>query len=123
MDILELKTKLCSFFALKLGLETDKNIFECPLDEDQNEGIGIIINGLPNSNRPNIPTVDLQLLGRYHTLDDALNLANKFKKFLPYHDKEFSILFASGVAVYLTSNKGKKVHAVSVNFKIKCKTL
>ncbi|UDQ98943.1 hypothetical protein AAEX28_02370 [Lentisphaerota bacterium WC36G] len=123
MNILELKTKLCDFFANKLNLEVDKTIFECPLDESVNDGLGLIINGMPSNNRPNISTLDLQLLGRYNTLDDALIISEKFKKFLPHYDTEFSILFATGVAVYPTSNKGKRVYAVSINLKIKCKKI
>ncbi len=118
MSIIELKTKLTTFFAEKLGLTVDETIFQDPLDDDQNNALGLIVESFPTSNRPQIPKIAIQLLGRYIEYDDALELSSKFANFLPHYGSEFNILFTSSAVVYPTSNDGKRVQAVSVNLKV-----
>ncbi len=118
MSIKELKTKLTAFFAEKLGLTVDETIFQNPLDGDQNNALGLIVESFPTSNRPKIDSVNIQLLGRYQEYDNALELSSKFNNFLPYYSSEFNILFTSNAVVYPTTILGKRVQAVSVNLKV-----
>lgn len=115
MTAAEIEQKVTRLVAEKLGLTVDCGIFRGPLPETVCDAIGVMIDSAGAGNEPSLSRFSIQLLGRYKSRDEALNLCAKLDEIFPDWALDYTILKVGSPGIYQTAFKGKKVTGISAN--------
>lgn len=125
MNIVELERALTAFFATKLELTLDSNIFRgaIPIGHD---GLTVRIDSEIRNKAFDAKTYNVQLCGKYSDRDNALVIAAAISNSLPlWGICQNSIMFRSlyprgGVAVWQDADDGKLKYFLSANLIVVC---
>jgi|GEM_PF-2048133 len=120
MDLTEAERDLTDFFADKLSLNVDQNIFRGQIPAGQN-GIAVRIDSILDADRMEPVSCNVQLLAKYPDRDDGLNFVGIIPQIVPCWDVQLdhirikSLFFRGGSAVYEDTDAGIVKTFVSVN--------
>ena len=120
MDLTEAERDLTDFFADKLSLTVDQNIFRGQIPAGQN-GIAVRIDSILDADRMEPVSCNVQLLAKYPDRDDGLTFVGEVPRFIPCWDVELdhirikSLFFRGGNAVYEDTDEGILKTFVSIN--------
>ncbi len=115
MTAADIEQKVTQLVAEKLGLTINKGICRGPLPETVCDAIGVMIDSAGTGNEPSLSRFSIQLLGRYKSRDEALNLCAKLDEIFPDWAPDYTILKVGSPGIYQTAFKGKKVTGISAN--------
>ena len=118
MTAQETEQTLTWIFASAFSLAVDVNIFRGFLPDHAVNALGVIVDGFANGNYPgNCQEVSFQLLGRYESRQEAMELCREIDNFLPRYSTEIRLTKTGSGAVYESAAKGKKIWELSFNGK------
>ena len=119
-----LERELTAYFAEKLGLIVDNTVFRGQIPESVEKGAAVRISSSPESDIYSLPAVSVQIIGKYPNRDDALQLAGACG-FVPVYGEQtehYLIRYVEsegGInAPFMSDDRGKLVHLVSVNLSV-----
>ena len=123
-DYKALEATLTQYFAEVLNLAIDEEIFRGGIPSGVEHGVGVIFKGEVRDGTLN-PRVTVQVLGKFDTRDEALEVLTKLSDCAPRYGVDndgysyglSAILPTSGVgSPYLASDRGKVKHFISCNY-------
>ena len=124
LNIPQLERELTEYFAEKLGLVVDNNIFRGQIPEGVETGAAVLISNSPENNDFSLPVMSVQIIGKYRNRDEAWQLVSACG-FVPVYGEQTehfdirSIHSEGGFnAPYTMDDKGKIMYAVSVNLSV-----
>ena len=89
MTAQETEQTLTWIFASAFSLAIDINIFRGFLPDHAVNALGVIVDGFANGNYPgNCQEISFQLLGRYESRQEAMELCREIDNFLPRYSTE-----------------------------------
>lgn len=118
MTAQETEQTLTWIFASAFSLAVDVNIFRGFLPDHAINALGVIVDGFANGNYPgNCQEISFQLLGRYESRQEAMELCRTIDNYLPRYSTEIRLTKTGSGAVYESAAKGKKIWELSFNGK------
>ena len=120
MDLTEAERDLTSFFAEKLNLAIDSQIFRGQIPEGF-DGIAVRIDSMIDSNVASPLTCNVQLIGKFPDRDDGLNFVGKVPFAVPCWNVQLehvcikSLFFRGSGTVYQDTDAGVVKNFVSIN--------
>lgn len=124
LNFVQLERELTDYFAGKLGLVVDNTLFRGQIPEAVGTGAAVLISNSPENNDFSLPSVSVQVIGKYRTRDEALQLASACG-FVPVYGEQTehydirSVHSEGGInAPFVIDDKGKLMFTVSVNFSV-----
>jgi len=119
MSIVATERALVDLCASLLELEKDETIFRGKLPASRMNAVAVIIDSPGQGNEPVMQRYAVQLLGRFESRDDALEMCDKFDLKFPHVGDGFYILKTGRPTVYDTTVKGREAFGVTVNLDVR----
>lgn len=124
MNIVELERALTEFFADRLDMTVDADIFRGQLPPEVDHGVAVRIDSLETADDYRGQEFIVQILGKFDDRDAALDLLARLSRLAPgygievgTHRLAYLLIFGSGSPYNTVADGGRIRHFSSVNFR------
>ncbi len=124
MNIIEIERSFAVFFAEKLEMELDREIFRGAIPTGVESGAAVRLAGCLNDVAPSTANWRLQILGKFADRDDALSFTAKLIDMLPLFGAQLSGFRAAAITPeawgdpYPASDGGRIKYFASINLNV-----